>query len=97
MKTTQKVEDVLTPFVHLAHIFRSGDIQPVDQALTVCNVLLAKYLPMFKDKQTLTNLLANINAAYKRQDYVSLADIYEYEMTTYLKAEIESFSKNASL
>ncbi len=97
MELNKKTEDILTPFVRLAHIFRSSDPHSIESALNICNLLLSKYSRVFQDKQQLTTLLASINSAYRRRDYVCLADIYEYEMTAYLKAEIEGFAKNASL
>ncbi len=97
MEIKNKTEEVLTPFIQLAHILRNGDAYSLDNALSFCNTLLMKYLAIFEDKKTLTELLASINQAHQRRDHVGLADIYEYEMTAYLKAEIEGFSKNASL
>lgn len=97
MEISNKTEEVLVPFIQLAHILRNGDTHAVESLLGVCNTLLAKYSAIFQDKKTLTELLASINQTYQRRDHVGLADIYEYEMTAYLKAEIEGFSKNASL
>ncbi|MCA0934909.1 hypothetical protein LCL85_04935 [Vibrio alginolyticus] len=91
MEISNKTEEILTPFIQLAHIFRNGDAYSLDSALTICNALIIKYLAIFQDKKMLTELLASINQAYQRRDHVGLADIYEYEMTAYLKAEIENF------
>ncbi len=93
METRNKTEDILAPFIQLAHIFRCGDSHSVEKTLAICNALIMKYLAIFQDRKTLTELLAAINQAYQRRDYVGLADIYEYEMTAYLKAEIEGFEK----
>ncbi len=93
METNNKTEEILAPFVQLAHTFRNGDAYSIDKPLAFCNGLIMKYLAVFQDKKTLTELLASINQAYQRRDHVGLADIYEYEMTAYLKAEIEQFSK----
>ncbi len=93
MHDNMKTEDILAPFIHLAHVMRSGDTRSIGLPLKNCNLLIAKYLSVFQDKEQLTMLLASINSAYQRRDYVCLADIYEYEMTAYLKAEIENFSK----
>ncbi len=93
MSETQPIQDVLAPFIHLAHAFRNGDFNSIERMLTACNLILDKYLVAFQDRKTLTALLASINDAYQRRDFVNLADIYEYEMTAYLKAEIEQFSK----
>ncbi len=96
METSNKTEDVLTPFIQLAQFLRNGDAYSLDRALVSCNALIMKYLSIFQDKKTITELLAAINQAYQRRDHVGLADIYEYEMTAYLKAEIEGFSKTNS-
>ncbi|MEX3074131.1 hypothetical protein AB3Y13_20475 [Vibrio alginolyticus] len=93
MEISNKTEEILTPFIQLAHIFRNGDAYSLDSALIICNALIIKYLAIFQDKKMLTELLASINQAYQRRDHVGLADIYEYEMTAYLKAEIENFAK----
>ncbi len=93
MQANIKTEDILTPFIRLAHILRSGDSHSIEGVLNICNLLIAKYANVFQDKKQLTALLASINSAYQRRDYVCLADIYEYEMTAYLKAEIEGFTK----
>ncbi len=93
MEISNKTEEVLTPFIQLAHILRNGDTHAIETLLDVCNSLLAKYSMAFQDKKTLTDLLASINQAYQRRDNVGLADIYEYEMTAYLKVEIENFAR----
>lgn len=93
MERINKTEEVLAPFIQLAHVLRNGDTYSLDSSLAMCNTFIIKYLAIFQDKKTLTELLASINDAYQRRDFVNLADIYEYEMTAYLKAEIENFSK----
>ncbi len=93
MGNSNKTEEILAPFVQLAHTLRNGDAYSLDSALSICNALIMKYLAIFQDKKTLTELLASINQAYQRRDHVGLADIYEYEMTAYLKVEIENFAR----
>ncbi len=93
MSESKPIQDVLTPFIHLAHAYRVGNNYSIEKMLITCNFILQKYLIAFQDKKTLTTILASINSANRRRDLVCLADIYEYEMTAYLKAEIENFSK----
>ncbi len=94
MQAKIKTEDIFTPFIYLAQVLRSGDTHSIENALHNCNLLIARYLTLFQNKEQLTILLASINSTYQRRDYVCLADIYEYEMTAYLKAEIEGFAKD---
>ncbi len=84
----EKFDEILAPFIQLAHLFRIGDTHSIESTLHICSAFIAKYSVVFKNKQLLTELLAQINSAYQRHDYVALADIFEYEIVAYLKAEL---------
>lgn len=90
MTEKQRLDDALKPFYTISQILRKGDSHSIESYLHICSAFISKYSLVFEDKESLTLLVSQINAAYHRRDFVSLADIFEFEITEYLKAE---FSK----
>ncbi len=88
MMDKAKLEDALKPFYAIAQLLRQGDASMIESHLHVCSAFISKYALLFDDTETLTLLVSQINQAYRRKDYVCLADIFEYELTSFLRLEL---------